>query len=52
VNAEILRRHTDRLPPIDLFPVTILGKDWDDIRQRFFDDNGIFDTIYRPTANP
>jgi sulfate/thiosulfate transport system substrate-binding protein len=50
VNAEILQRHADRLPPVDLFPVTILGKDWDQILQRFFDDNGIFDTIYKPPA--
>jgi sulfate transport system substrate-binding protein len=50
VNDEILRRHADRLPAVDLFPVTILGKDWDEVRQKFFDDNGIFDSIYRPKA--
>jgi sulfate transport system substrate-binding protein len=50
VNAGILRGHADRLPPLDLFPVTIFGKDWDEVRQKFFDDNGIFDRIYKPKA--
>lgn len=52
VNAEVLRRHAGRLPPIDLFPVTIIGKDWDEIRRRFFDENGIFDSIDTPRAMP
>jgi sulfate/thiosulfate transport system substrate-binding protein len=30
VNADILRRHADRLPPVNLFPVSLLGKDWDE----------------------
>jgi sulfate/thiosulfate transport system substrate-binding protein len=50
VNADILRRHADRLPPVNLFPVTILGRDWEEIRQKFFDDNGPFDQIYKPKA--
>jgi sulfate/thiosulfate-binding protein len=49
-NAEILRRHADRLPPVNLFPVTLLGKDWDEIRQKFFDDNALFDAIYKLKA--
>ena len=50
LNDEILRRHADRLPRIDLFPVTLLGKDWDEIWKKFFDDNAIFDAIYKPKA--
>jgi sulfate/thiosulfate-binding protein len=50
VNAEILRRHADRLPPVNLFPATLLGKDWDEIRRKFFDDNALFDAIYKPKA--
>ena len=49
-NAEILRRHADRLPPVNLFPITLLGKDWDEIRAKFFDDNALFDAIYKPKA--
>jgi sulfate transport system substrate-binding protein len=52
VNAGILRRHAGRLPAIDLFPVTLLGKNWDEIRQKFFDDNGLFDQIYMPKGTP
>jgi sulfate/thiosulfate-binding protein len=50
LNEEILRRHADRLPRIDLFPATLLGKDWDEIGKKFFDDNAIFDAIYKPRA--
>jgi sulfate transport system substrate-binding protein len=45
INLEILKKHTDRLPAIDLFPITILAKDWADAQQKFFADNGIFDAI-------
>ena len=48
VNAEILRRHADRLPPVDLFPVTLLGRNWEELREKFFDENGLFDQIYKP----
>jgi sulfate transport system substrate-binding protein len=50
VNADILRRHVDRLPPVNLFPASLLGKDWEEIRQKFFDDNALFDAIYKPKA--
>jgi sulfate transport system substrate-binding protein len=46
MNPEILKKHSDRLPQIDLFAVTILAKDWDDAQQKFFADNGIFDVIH------
>jgi sulfate/thiosulfate-binding protein len=46
INSEVLKRHADRLPQIDLFPVTILAKDWDEAQQKFFADNGIFDVIH------
>jgi sulfate transport system substrate-binding protein len=50
IDPEILKKHADRLPKIDLFPVTMLAKDWDDAQQKFFADNGIFDVIYKPRA--
>jgi sulfate/thiosulfate transport system substrate-binding protein len=46
INPEVLKKHSSRLPPIDLFPVTILAKDWDDAQQRFFAEAGIFDAIH------
>jgi len=52
VNPQVLERHAKTLPKIDLFPVTILARDWDDAQQKFFAENGIFDTIYKPKAKP
>lgn len=46
--AEILARHSDRLPPLALFSVTAVANDWDDARQKFFGDNGILDTLTAP----
>jgi sulfate transport system substrate-binding protein len=50
VDPEVARRYADRLPKMDLFPVTLLAGNWDEIQQRFFFTNGVFDQIYRPTA--
>jgi ABC-type sulfate transport system substrate-binding protein len=50
INPAILKKHSSQFPKIDLFPVTILAKDWDDARQKFFADNGVFDVIYKPKA--
>ncbi|HVZ61715.1 MAG TPA: sulfate ABC transporter substrate-binding protein [Terriglobales bacterium] len=46
INPEVLKRHRDRLPQIELFPVSILAKDWDEAQQKFFADNGIFNVIH------
>lgn len=52
IDSEVLKRYASRLPPIDLFPVTILAKDWDDAQQKFFAEAGIFDAIHPGQANP
>jgi len=49
-NQAILARHADHLPPLNLFPLTLIAKDWDDAQTRFFADNGVFDLIYKPTT--
>ena len=49
-NRAILNRHADRLPPLELFPITLIARNWDDAQARFFADNGIFDVIYKPKA--
>ncbi|MET0386825.1 MAG: sulfate ABC transporter substrate-binding protein [Polyangiales bacterium] len=46
--AETLARHADRFPRLRLFPVTDIAKDWEDAQQKFFADNGIIDTVYKP----
>jgi sulfate/thiosulfate transport system substrate-binding protein len=45
VNAAILAKHADRLPKLQLFPITAIAKDWADARQKFFSDNGIYDVV-------
>jgi sulfate/thiosulfate transport system substrate-binding protein len=37
-----------RFPDVHLFPVTAIARDWEDAQQRFFAENGIIDTVYRP----
>jgi sulfate transport system substrate-binding protein len=48
INPVILKKHGEKFPKIDLFPITVLAKDWDDAQQKFFADNGVFDIIYKP----
>jgi sulfate/thiosulfate transport system substrate-binding protein len=47
-NAEILKKHAARLPPINLFPITAIARDWEDAQQKFFAENGIIETVYKP----
>lgn len=51
IKPEILAKHADRLPPIHLFPITAIAKDWDDAQQKFFADNGIIDSVWTPKTN-
>jgi sulfate/thiosulfate transport system substrate-binding protein len=46
INPAILNKHQDRLPKIELFPITLVANDWTDAQAKFFGDNGIFDTIH------
>lgn len=45
---EILKKYAALLPPMNLFPVTSIARDWEDAQQKFFADNGIIDTVYTP----
>jgi sulfate/thiosulfate-binding protein len=47
---EILAKYANRLPGLELFPITALANDWADAREKFFGDNGIFDTVSAPPA--
>jgi len=42
---DILAKYADRLPPLTLFPITAIAKDWSDAREQFFGSNGILDII-------
>jgi sulfate transport system substrate-binding protein len=47
-NPKIAEKYATRLPPIKLFPITLIAKDWSDAQQKFFAENGVLDTIYKP----
>jgi sulfate/thiosulfate transport system substrate-binding protein len=44
----VLARHRDVFPEVELFPLSVVAKDWDDAQQRFFAEGGVFDRIYQP----
>jgi len=46
---EIARQFSMHLPTIKLFPVTAIARDWEDANHKFFDENGIVDTVYKPS---
>jgi sulfate transport system substrate-binding protein len=50
IDPDALKEHAKSFPPMDLFPITAIAKDWDDAQHRFFSDNGVFDVIYTPKA--
>jgi sulfate/thiosulfate transport system substrate-binding protein len=50
VDPEVLQQYASRLPAVQLFPVTLVAKDWDDADRKFFADNGVFDSIHTPRA--
>jgi sulfate transport system substrate-binding protein len=48
IDPRITERYARRLPPLQLFPVTAIARDWEDAQARFFADDGIIDSVYRP----
>ena len=46
----VLAAHAARFPALDLFPVTLLARDWEEAQQRFFGDGGVFDRLDRGPA--
>lgn len=48
IEPAVLQRHAKEFPKIDLFSVTRLGKDWDEVQEKFFADNGIYDVVCAP----
>jgi sulfate/thiosulfate-binding protein len=52
INPGALKKHASQLPPIDLFPVTLLAKDWDEAQEKFFAEGGIFDAVHPMREKP
>lgn len=49
IRAEILKKHASEFPAIDLFPITVVARDWNEAQQKFFATGGVFDAIYQPS---
>jgi sulfate/thiosulfate transport system substrate-binding protein len=47
-NQQVLARHAARFPHLNLFRITDIAKDWEDAQQRFFAENGLIETVYKP----
>jgi sulfate transport system substrate-binding protein len=45
IDAEVLEKHKDDFPPVKLFPIRTIAKDWGDAQKKFFDDKGVYDRI-------
>jgi sulfate/thiosulfate transport system substrate-binding protein len=50
-NDDILKRHQDLFPKIALFPVTTIASDWVNAQEKFFGDNGLFNSIHAGGTN-
>ena len=46
--AAAARAQRDRFPSLTLLKITDVARDWDDAQQRFFAENGLIDTVYKP----
>lgn len=51
INAAILDKYSARLPKLDLFPITLVARDWGDANQKFFADNGVIDSVLPPATH-
>jgi len=47
-DARVLERHRARFPRVELFSVKDIAKDWEDATDRFFGQDGIVESVYRP----
>jgi len=47
-DARVFARHAARFPELKLFSITAIAKDWEDAQQKFFADDGIIETVYKP----
>ncbi len=51
IDAAVLEKHKATFPELKLFTVKEIAGDWKSAQQRFFDDDGVFDAIYKPSAD-
>lgn len=51
IDPAVLATHKATFPDLKLFTVKEIAGDWATAQQRFFDDDGLFDAIYKPSAD-
>jgi sulfate transport system substrate-binding protein len=47
-NAAILKKHAATFPPLRMFAITEIAKDFADAHKQLIGEGGVFDTIYKP----
>jgi sulfate/thiosulfate-binding protein len=47
IHPAVQRRFAQQFPDLDLFPITVCARNWEDAQERFFAAGGIFDQIYQ-----
>lgn len=50
-SPEVAARYADKFPKLDLFTVDDTFGGWQKAQHKFFDDGGVFDQIYEPSAH-
>jgi sulfate/thiosulfate transport system substrate-binding protein len=48
IDEDVLKAHASSFPPIKLFSITEIAKDFPDAHKQFIADGGVFDSIYKP----
>jgi sulfate transport system substrate-binding protein len=46
IDAELLKKHSDRFKPLPLFTIDEVFGSWANAQKRHFTDGGVFDQIY------
>jgi sulfate transport system substrate-binding protein len=51
IDEAVRKKHAADFPDIELFAITTVANGWDEADQRFFAEDGVFDTIYKPARD-
>ncbi len=51
IDKDILAKHREVFPDVKLFTITDIVTNWDEAQGKFFAENGVFDSLYRPAKS-
>ncbi len=51
VHPAVAAKYRDRLPAMELFPITAVARGWEEAQKRFFAEGWVFDRIYQMKKN-